>query len=1226
MAFVDISGFTAMSERLAPEGRAGAEQVTEVMNATFERLLDVGYAYGGGLLKFGGDALLLFFEGEQHERRATRASYEMRRALRAIGRPRTTAGPVTLRMHVGIHSGEFLFVLAGSTHRELVVTGAAAATTVAMEGSAEAGEIVVSDTTAAALPAGTLGEARAGGRLLVGSPPASQALEPLPDVRDLPLEECVPVLVRDHVTAGVAEPEHRSAAVGFVRVHDVAVLEREQGPAAAATALADIVETLQAAADEHDVCFLESDIDGEGARFILVAGAPRATESDLAHLLRTLRTALDKGTRLPVSIGVNRGRVFAGEVGAPFRRTYTILGGTAALAARLMAKAERGELLAPRDVVAEAGFDTGAPRALALKGLAEPVQAVAVGAARAVAHAAPAPSMPLVGRQRELAVMTAALAPVRMGFGTMVELVGEAGVGKTRLLQEFRAQATDLVRMGARCDEYERATPYFLFRGLLRNLVGLEADGATETNTAALRAFVERVSPDLLPWIPLLALPLDVTVESTQEVDDLQPAFRRARLHGVMETLLGAILDTPTLILFEDVHWIDEASAMLLRHLGATNATRPWAICTTRRPGNEGFVAAGGTPPVAAMTILLEPLLDDEAAELVRAAAGDRLDDAAVAAVVRRAGGNPLFLQELIDTAEADEELPDTVDAVVTTRIDRLAPPDRALLRWASVLGVTFDGSVIEDVLQGDPAAAGDSDAWERLSEFVERDPYVPGGFRFRHALIRDAAYQGLAVRRRRELHQSVGETLERRAGSDVDEAAELLSLHFSLAGDAARTWRYSLAAGTRAKAKFANVEAAEFYRRALHVAKTVGVDRTEQASVWEALADVSTLAGHLGDARAALAEARRLAARADQPALMLKEGLLREEQGAYSEALRWYTRGERALDDVADETRRAQLAVELMLARAQIRFRQGRYDDALRGTRLVIEGANALGDLRTLAHAYYLSHVIHTLRGSPERHAFRGLALPIYEEIGDLVGQATVLNNLGIEAYYEGRWDEARDLYERSRTLRERTGDVINVATTTNNVGEIDSDQGRYAEAEARFREALRIADTAGQRFIAAMVRGNLGRVAVRAGRFDEADELLAGAMTALDEMGAEPFALEMQARRAELLVLRGGDPDGAVRLAEETLARLSGADVPPAVHALLERIRGVGFSHQADADRAREALRRALEIAEGAQAEYETGLTLRALARLEGRASDLDAAAIFRRLGVDEDALPPA
>jgi tetratricopeptide (TPR) repeat protein len=364
----------------------------------------------------------------------------------------------------------------------------------------------------------------------------------------------------------------------------------------------------------------------------------------------------------------------------------------------------------------------------------------------------------------------------------------------------------------------------------------------------------------------------------------------------------------------------------------------------------------------------------------------------------------------------------------------------------------------------------------------------------------------------------------------------------------------------------------------------------------------------------------------------MHKEGLLREEQGAYSEALRWYTRGDKALAAVGDADRRAQLDVELTCARAQARFRQGNYDEALKLAGRVVTRANELGDLRNLAHAYYLSHVIHTLRGSPERHAFRGLALPIYEEAGDLAGQASVLNNLGIEAYYEGRWDEARDLYERSRKLRERIGDVINVATTTNNIGEIESDQGRYVDAEQRFKEAVRIADAAGQRLIATVARGNLGRVAARAGRYAEAGELLSAAAAILDEMGAASFALELQARRAELLAFRADAPLEAIRLADETLERAGTAGVPPAVRALLERVRGTGFAQGDDPERARAALRRALEIAESSQVDYEVGLALRSLAALDERSGDTARAVsaaeaatqIFVRLGVDESAMP--
>src|SRR6478752_1444950 len=1228
MAFVDISGFTAMSEKLATQGKAGAEQVTEVMNTTFDALLRVAYDYGGGLLKFGGDALLVFFDDDGHERRAARAAFEMWKTLRSIGRPKTTAGTVTLKMHAGLNSGRFLFTLAGAEHRELIVSGPAATTTVEMEAASEAGEILLGPGTVAALPAGVLGEERAGGFLLAAAPEAERGLKPLPPVDGLELGECVPQLVREHVSSGQAEPEHRMAAVAFVRLSGTDALVVRDGPEAAAAAVAEVVEAVQAAAAEHDVCFLESDIEQDGARIVLVAGAPRVSEHDVERLLRTVRGAVDATAALQLSVGVSRGRVFAGEVGAPFRRTYTILGGTAALAARLMAKAGPGQIFVPEQLLALSAttFEVEHVTPLQVKGIAEPVRAVALGAIQsALPEAEPGrAAAPLIGRQREIAVLTAALAPVRLGFGTMLELVGEAGLGKTRLLQELRANADDLRVIGARCDEYESSTPYFVFRTLLAPMIG-ELDGTPEENTAALRALVDEVAPELAPWIPLLALPLDVEVLPTPEVLELQPAFRRARLHGVVEEFLRSFLPDPTLLLVEDVHWIDEASSELLRHLGSTNATRPWAICCARRPGDDGFVAANGVPPVAAMTILLEPLHDDEAAELVRAAAGDRLDEPAVAELVRRAGGNPLFLQELVSAAgsEGTTELPDTVDAVVGTRIDRLAPRERALLRWASVLGIVFDGDVIDDVLAAETTAP-EPEHWEQLSEFIERNPYVAGGFRFRHALIRDAAYEGLSFRRRRELHQRVGEVYERRHADSPDEVSELLSLHFSLAKDLERTWRYSLLAGERAKEKFANVEAAEFYGRALEVARALEVEPAAQAAVWKTLAEVCTLSGRLEEAQAALASARSLAPPSEQAALMLEEGLLREEQGAYSEALRWYTRGEKALPALEDDVARGRLQIALIRARAQARFRQGRYADALELAGQVIERAADLDDLGDLAHAYYLSHVIHTLRGDPERHAFRGLALPIFEEIGDLVGQASVLNNLGIEAYYEGRWDEARDLYERSRNLRERIGDVINVATTTNNIGEIELDQGRYADAEARFRDTLRIADSAGHRLISAVSRGNLSRLAARSGRYTDADELLTSALATLDAIGSGPFLVEFQARRAELLTLSGADPAEAARLADETLALGVGQGLTPAVQALLERIRATCFARREDLPEAHKALRRALEIAESAQADYESALALRAIAWLDGARTDETATAIFARLGVDEAALP--
>ena len=163
LAFVDISGFTALNERLAQKGKLGAEEVTEVMNRTFERLLDVAYAFGGGLLKFGGDALLLFFTREDHAARACDAAYGMRTALHELGQPQTSVGPVELKMHVGIHADTYDFFLVGESHRELLLTGPGVTRTVAMESGAEAGEILVSEETAATLPDEIFGE-RQGGR------------------------------------------------------------------------------------------------------------------------------------------------------------------------------------------------------------------------------------------------------------------------------------------------------------------------------------------------------------------------------------------------------------------------------------------------------------------------------------------------------------------------------------------------------------------------------------------------------------------------------------------------------------------------------------------------------------------------------------------------------------------------------------------------------------------------------------------------------------------------------------------------------------------------------------------------------------------------------------------------------------------------------------------------------------------------------------------------------
>jgi class 3 adenylate cyclase/tetratricopeptide (TPR) repeat protein len=1218
LAFVDISGFTAMSEQLAQLGKRGAEEVVEVMNGVFARLLEVAYGSGGGLLKFGGDALLLFFSGEGHALRACDAAYGMRDTLREVGRPQTSAGRVTLKMHVGIHADAYEFFLVGESHRELLLTGPGVTTTVAMESGAEAGEILVSEGTAAALPPELFGEARNGGRLLETAPGGPAEPAPLPPLEGVGIAACIPEPVRRHLEGGRAEPEHRQASVGFVHVGGVDALLAAQGPESVAAALEELVVSAQRTADEHGVTFLESDIDSDGAKVILVAGAPQTEGDDEERLLRTLIEIAGSGTQLPLRIGASRGRVFAGEVGAEFRRTYTILGKTAALAARLMARAEPGQVLTTADVLerCRSSFESVELEPFRLKGIEEPVTAYDVQAV-AAAPAAVEHRLPFVGRERELTIVSATLGPVRMGFGNMIELIGEPGLGKSRLVEELQSRAPDLRALTASCEQYEASTPYFAFRGVLGSLLELSPNGAAPTE---LRERVESLDSELLPWLPLIALPLDLTVEPTREVDELQPAFRRARLHGVVESLLTKLLDGPTLLVVEDAHWMDEASSELLRHLGSQVSGKPWLICVTRRPVEGGFSAAEGVPPIPAMTIQLQPLSTDEARELVGAAAAEGLLQHEVSAITDRAGGNPLFLQELVVSSRAPEEqaLPESVEAVVATRIDRLPAGDRALLRYAAVLGASFSAELAAEVLVEDREASAD-DAWDRLTEFVERDPYSAGAFRFRHALFRDAAYEGLSYRRRGELHARAGEAYERLERQGRGEFAELLSLHFFHAGEREKAYRYSLAAGERAQEKFANVEAAAFFRRALEVAPELELPSGELAQVWESLGDVSELAGLYSDAAEAYEQARTLD---DHPRLLLKEGVIRERFGRYAEALRWYNRGLRSLDALPPDEQ-SRMRSELGLAYAGVRVRQGEFVDAAGWCKEVVEEASTAANLPALAHAYHLLHLAYISNRSPERAELRGLALPLYEELGDLLGQANALNNLGVDAYYEGRWQEALDSYERSKELRERIGDVVGAATIMQNIGEIKSDQG-YLETAGEIAERARdVFQNAGHRNLLTHVLSNLGRIAARDGRLDDSRKLLGEAHALAQELGAGSLVMETNARLAERALL-AGESDEALRLSDETLSAIAQAGGGSLQNAFVHRLRGYALAQQGELDRGEVALRMSLELAREADETYELALALEALARLaelrgeDGSEEARESKALLARMGV--------
>jgi class 3 adenylate cyclase/tetratricopeptide (TPR) repeat protein len=1228
MLFVDISGFTKMSERLARHGKVGAEEVTDVLGAVFTRLLAVAYGEDGSLLKFGGDALLLWFTGDGHEVRAAISAHAMRATLRSVGRLDTTAGKVVLRMSAGVNSGSFHFFLVGESHRELVVTGPAASRTVLMESTATAGEILVSRDTAAALPAKALGQPKGEG-VLLRSGPASLAFQR--DDVEIPLsaidiKEGIPVTLREHLLSGATDAEHRNATVAFVHFDGVDDLVQNRGADVVAAGLHELIACVQRSASDTGVTFLGTDIDHDGGKVILVAGAPNALGDDEGRMLLTLRAILDAETTVPVRIGVNKGHVFAGDIGPPYRRTYTVMGDAVNLAARVMSMAVAGQILATGPVLdaSSLAFNAVALEPFMVRGKKDPVHAFMVGHSTGSKPETVSREFPLVGRDDEMDAFRRALLELRGGHGSMVELVGNAGMGKTRLLSEFRAEAPDLPHLVAGCELYESSVSYLPFRRLLRLLLGSGTGHDASALARRLQEDVGQRAPELLPWLPLLAIVADVDVPMTPQVQDLGDEYRKAKLEEVVTDYLSRVITDPTVVVIEDTHWMDEGSADLLRSIGERITGLPWLVCVSRREEKTGFVM----PDAERCTSLpLTPLADDALESLIDLATEDApFPRHEVDELSERSGGNPLFLQELLRAAMSAgsvEGLPDSIEGMITSEIDRLNTADKRMLRYASVLGMSFDRSHLEALVEGEETSP-ERFPWQRLAQFVEDEG--GGTYRFRHALMRDAAYEGLPYRRRRELHARVGRALLASGGDAEQEQAELLSLHFFLAGDLERAWRYSTVAAERARAAYASIEAARFFRRAIDAGRRVPhIGDDEIATVAESLGDALNLAGEFKKAAEAYATARRLVPedRVAAARLLLKQSRIEESLGRYPQALRWATRGRLALDGL-DDAEAATMRAQLSAWYATVLYAEGKGSACGRWARLAIEEAQAAGDRSALARAYNALEQSHLLLGLPTGEHWQR-ALTIYEELGDLVSQVLILTNLGVGAFYGGRWDEALAFYEGGRELSLRIGDIVGVAVLADNAAEILIEQGRLEEAEASLRESLKLWKVSQYRYFKGQCLRFLGVVLARTDRFDEAMPLLEESRSELEHLGATADMLLTDARIAECLVLRGRS-DEALAVVTEALLRTDVGEGVNMATPLLERVRGSALAQTGDLTAAREAFGSALKAARTRSDEYEVARALHALGwldRLEGRSSSAqhegEARPILQRLGVD-------
>jgi class 3 adenylate cyclase/tetratricopeptide (TPR) repeat protein len=1143
LLFLDVSGFTALSERLAKRGPVGAEQLTTVMDTVFGTMIDLAATRGGRLLSFGGDALLLLFSGADHAMQATSAGVELRASLASVTSQPTPAGRVNARVSMGVHSGQVHLFLVGGSHRELVVSGPAATAVARLEAAAQAGQIMVSDATADALPPGSVGSTTGTGRPLRWRHPRAPASGAVRSMATLPTwvteqpETFVPTALRRLLAAGDPDFEHRTVGISFVRYAGMDRALTQEGPEAASAALHELVLTAQQAADEHEVTFLATDLAPDGGKVIIVAGFPSADVDDVGRLLRvTRRTVLATycGTGpLSASAGVNRGHVFAGAVGSRTHAALTVMGDTVNLAARVMGVAGPGEVLATTAALEAANtvFETTALAPFLVKGKRYPVTAYDVGPPAGRRDTGAAATLPFVGRAEELATVVGALERAKDGQGCVVTITGDTGIGKTRLATEALAKSGLKPAVVLHPEPYGAAIPYRMWREPLRDVLGLsgvERDGLG----AALHDAITRHHPDLLGWLPLLGDVLGIPTVGSRQVDELDPKFRPARTADVVLEVLSRLAPAPLVVLAEDAHWADDAGGGLLARLerAVETGTHNVALVVSRRPTEGGFVPSSST------AIDLAPLPEHAVKDLVaRAMQAVPLLPSVVHAVMSRVAGNPLFLEETLRTLRESgslEALPDSLDALMSARLDALALPARRLARLASVLGTSFEAGLLIDIAGQAGVGVPTEDPAIVLADVC--DP-MDGHLRFRHALLHDAAYRGMPFQRRRELHLIAARVLLRRHVEDPKSVADELALHYALGGDVRRTWQWACLAADRANLRYANVEAAQHYRRALEACRRLpDVQATERRRVWTALGDVLTRDGRFPEALAAYRAALAFATEpVDQAVVLAMTARARERAGRYVAAHRDLTKAERLL--VAHPGERGSANGVDPLSRVQamrstVRLAQGQLRQAEAAAAQAVATAEAAGDEIALARALNVLGSAMAMQGRPGAAPPLRRASEIYERHGHRADQAAITGNLGALAWYDGDWEEARRLYERAANAGERAGDLVPAALAAANLGELLVAQGRFAEAVPILRQTLAFMSAAGYLDGIALATAQLGRALTGTENFDDARALLSAARQNLVGLQVADV-VELACAAAELEV-DAGDPDAAAAI----------------------------------------------------------------------------------------------
>jgi adenylate cyclase len=1136
--FADLSGFTPLTEALDRTlgARQGTEEMTRQINRVYHALIAEVDRFGGSVIGFAGDAITCWFDGEKVKSKRQKAKgdqpssdlftfYLLPSAQRAAACalalqavmhqfasiPLPDGSTTALALKVALASGPARRLVVGDPSIQLfdVLAGATLARMAAAEHLAERDEVLIDESTAAALDnliqvAEWRTDDGTGERFAVlrewnmehgtlrndlGSD-MSHAQFSMLNAQSLKPWLLPAVYERHQAGLGAFLTELRPVVALFLRFSGI---DYEADPAAG-TQLDVFIRRVQAILARYDGTLLQLTIGDKGSYLCAAFGAPTTHEDDPRRAARTADACLalpnELGFLQPLQAGISRGVVRAGAYGSSTRMTYGVLGDEVNLAARLMGRAAPGEILVSGRVRTALApeFMLEPLEPIPLKGMPEPLPVFRLAGARARAVRLPEPAyaLPMVGRAAELAQIGAKLDLALARQGQIIGITAEAGLGKSRLLAEVirLGHRNGLRGFGGACQSYGTNTPYLVWESIWRAFFDLDPATPVRRQVRALEGTVDEWVPERLPALPLLGPLLGLALAENDFTRNLEPQQCNSALHALLRECLQAAAreaaadGTGLLFVLEDLHWIDAASHDLLEDLARATSDLPVLWVLAYRPPELLRLQAPHIEMLDNFTrVDLRPLTDIEAAQAIRAKLAQLLPErkgaatpALVARITAKAQGNPFYVEELLnylrdcgidpqDTHAIEQlDLPTSLHTLILSRIDQLSARQQVELKVASVIGRLFQVAWLHSaypVLGAAELLKADFQELARLELTPLDTPEPELTYLFKHIVTQEVAYESLSAETRAALHVQLATFLETRASADLAPYLDLLAFHYDRGDNLEKRRHYLRRAGVAASARYANDAAIDYLSRAL--ALTPDNDLAARFELLLAREQVYAFRGERAAQREDLDGLERLADALNDDQRRATVAWRRIEYAFDVDDYQMVSAFAPAAETLAQRAGLPMLAARfagtLALVLALYGDKSGAYARAEEGLRL----ARDAGDRQVEGYVLQWYGVVASMEGDHTKaRAILERGIVVSRESGD-VRQVAVTQTWCGQALCElGDFAAARGYVEAGLAFHQLTGDSVNTGSAVGMRGVILLNQGNFHGAQAAFVQAL--------------------------------------------------------------------------------------------------------------------------------------------------------------------------